>query len=174
MSPINKLYRGFDPIWHRHKRDIPTILTYLRLTSEIYYLVVFGLSLVVNFILKNNTGEVDILVWMLFISSTISAMLLFYLVLVYKELWYLMPNMRFDMKLWRCLFGVWMITFLLINMFQIITAGVSGNEKLFTIMNVSVNYGLLIFVVNVGLGAIGGLLLRKITRTINSFNQQFN
>jgi hypothetical protein len=173
MTPINPLYSGFDPLWEGHKKDLPTLLKYLNITGKIFYLAIVANSFYVHFVLsqsKINGVQLVFLMAAFFIPIAI----VFYLFSVYRVLWRIAPNTGIGMKIWKWLFGFWMIIFLLVNLFQIVTSGVGGNEYLFTWSGTPISYSLFTLVVNIGLAIVGELMMLKITRAIKVYHKKIN
>jgi len=173
MSPINPLYSGFDPLWEGHKKDLPTLLKYLKITSKVYYLVIVATSIYVHFVLtQSKINEVQTVILM--IAFFVPLVILFYLFSIYRSLRFIAPNTSVALRVWKGLFGFWMILFLLLNIFQIVTSGVGGNEYLFSIFQISISYSLFVLVINIGLGIIGELMMTKMTRAIRVYHEKIN
>lgn len=108
------LGKTFDPIYSGHKKDAKTILNYLSISSRLYYLSILVASFFVNYVmyrtLFSKNGDTIAMILLL-----VSSALLMYVFSVYREL----VKVSKVSMLWKVLFAIWLVLFLLINIVQL-------------------------------------------------------
>ncbi|OGH93935.1 MAG: hypothetical protein A2538_03660 [Candidatus Magasanikbacteria bacterium RIFOXYD2_FULL_41_14] len=161
----HNLYRGFDPIWSGHKKDLPTLMKYLNISSRVYYLSIFIASLLIAHINFSLFGNSVIETSVGFLVFFVPPLLLFYFLQVYRQFWYICPVFNVKDKIVKIVFGFWIMIFLLVDIFQLIVGIPIGQEEI-NLFGWLVTFSNLFVIANMVLALIGEFLLGIIKNKI--------